>query len=122
VEASPGYRTVRLWSTNVWTRSPTANGGVGFRARGAGAGAARFVAVVDPAVPVVDPAEAVVDPAAAVAVRGRAAVRLVPPQPAITAAIAIAAPIAATPRIRNADGEAIVSVGGEGAIHRCKQV
>jgi hypothetical protein len=80
---------------NVRTRAPTANGGVGLRGSGARAEAADFAAAVGSAVAV----------DFVVAVGGREAVVLAPPHPAITTAIAT--PRAATPRIRDANSEAM---------------
>lgn len=97
----PGYWTVRLRSTNVTTRVPTANGGVGRRGRGARTGAVADLAAVVDAAGTVDP----------VAIRGREAVELDPPHPA--SATANATPNAATARKHDVDGEHVAVVIGD---------
>jgi hypothetical protein len=93
---------VRPRSTNVTTRSPTANGGFGLRGRGA--------ADVDAVVDVAATDEFVV------VVRTREAVELLAPQPASTIAIAIATASAATPRVRDLDSEEAAVVEGAVAL------
>lgn len=79
------------------TRFPTAKGGAGLRGRGASADAGGLAPVVDPA--------ATVD--LVISARDREAVELAPPHPARTTAIAT--PNAATPRLRDLDGDAVGS-------------
>lgn len=91
---------MRVRSTNVRTRTPTANGGLGLRGRepraeaeGAAAGVA-LARTVD----------------FVVAGRGREAGECAPPHPAIRAPIAT--PNAATRQRRDADGEDVAGSGG----------
>ena len=95
----PGYWTVRLRSTNVRTRSPTAKGGVGLRGRGGRAGSVVDRVVVLDRVATVDRA----------AVRDREDVELDPPHPA--SATATATLHAATPRTRDLNDEHAAVVG-----------
>lgn len=93
-------------STNVTTRSATANGGVGVRGREARIGAAGFARAVDPAATVdVDVEIDVAD-----VVCGLEAVEFAPPHPATVTAIAT--PKTATPRITGADGKDVADRGG----------